>query len=65
MAEVFSCPECNEEVLEGSQVCEKCQTELTWKDGKEKGSYYIQLTNSEQHKVPYNVECVIYDSIDR
>ena len=36
-----------------------------WKDGKEKGRYFIQLTNSEPNAVEYHVECLIYDSIDR
>ncbi|KPL06469.1 hypothetical protein AMJ86_08415, partial [bacterium SM23_57] len=36
-----------------------------WKYDQEKGRYIIQVTNSEPDAVPYNVECVIYDSIDR
>jgi tetratricopeptide (TPR) repeat protein len=36
-----------------------------WKEGNEIGRYILLLSNSEPNTVPYNVECVIYDSIDR
>jgi tetratricopeptide (TPR) repeat protein len=36
-----------------------------WKEGNEIGRYILLLTNQEPSAVPYNVECVIYDSIDR
>lgn len=36
-----------------------------WKYDQEKGRYIIQVANSGPNAVPYTVECVIYDSIDR